>query len=402
MFDPDYSEEVDASPYGIPYVLASILNKPKIISILVTCLVLFGLWIYYSDYPGDAQGQAQDQAQNTSAPVQQALENTSDKSGYVGPEVCAGCHADTAKSWAMTIHRKTLFNKESSRKGCEGCHGPGGPHVAAGGDPTKIVRFKTLKPSQANDICLKCHKQSDLTLWHTGLHARAKLSCTNCHDPHSPGEKTLLNDIENGKLQLEGLTRAIDQAVIEGNIAAEGSEEKAAANEKVAQLKTERNALRDKLKGVETLYQRTAEPYVCYNCHKSQQVQSKMPSHHPIPEGKMSCSSCHSPHGGQISMLTQESVVDTCFRCHPEKVGPFTFDHPPVTEDCTTCHNPHGSVQNNLLMQQEPFVCLKCHSGSHSRGNALGNPVPFARFYTECTDCHNQIHGSDNHQAFHF
>jgi len=154
-------------------------------------------------------------------------------------------------------------------------------------------------------------------------------------------------DIESGKLDLSDLTTVIQRTELAANAAAAGSEEKAKSNKEVSELKAKADALREKIKATETAYKRVAEPYICYNCHKAQQVQVKMPSHHPIPENKMQCSSCHNPHGGPNGMLKEESVNETCFKCHAEKEGPFTFDHPAVSENCTNCHNPHGSVQNN-------------------------------------------------------
>ncbi len=342
----------------------------KLAFTLVFCLVLGLVWFY--------TGQAQDEPK------------------YIGSEVCSTCHADTVKTWSHTVHRRMLFNKEPSQNGCEACHGPGGAHVEGGGDIKKIIRPQELPPNKLADTCLKCHSGEHVTQWQTSVHARAKVSCIKCHDLHSEGEKKLLSDVENAKLSVQGLTRAIKQTDVGSNVAPAGSEDKLAANKKVKELTAELEEARKQLKGAETAYRRSIEPYVCFDCHKQQEVQSRMPSHHPIAEGKVKCTDCHNPHGGPNGMLKQENVDETCRQCHAEKVGPFVFEHPAVTEECTNCHNPHGSVNNKLQLQNEPFLCMKCHTGTHSPRGDIGR---FAQRYATCTNCHTQIHGSDTHEA---
>ena len=147
------------------------------------------------------------------------------------------------------------------------------------------------------------------------------------------------------------------------------------------------------------------EPYVCYKCHADIYAKNAMPSHHPIKEGKMMCSDCHDPHGQTEDNLKEPTINMVCYKCHAEKQGPFAYEHPPVTENCAICHNPHGTVANNLLRQPATFLCLRCHTG-HRKGPTGPNHTPLmgdvgtspslqAAFYTDCTQCHKQIHGSD-------
>lgn len=158
-----------------------------------------------------------------------------------------------------------------------------------------------------------------------------------------------------------------------------------------------------------------SEPNTCFKCHTDIKVKSFYPSHHPMREGRMKCSSCHSHHGSLVKNLkTNERLNDLCFKCHADKRGPFVFEHAPVQEDCLSCHNPHGTVANNLLKQNEPFLCLQCHE-SHFHAGRIGMEEPKTlpstqrystnphgtegwrrAFLTKCTQCHFRIHGTDN------
>jgi DmsE family decaheme c-type cytochrome len=149
------------------------------------------------------------------------------------------------------------------------------------------------------------------------------------------------------------------------------------------------------------------DPQVCYKCHAAIYAKNAMPSHHPIKEGKIQCNDCHDPHGQTEDNLKEPTVNMVCYKCHAEKQGPFTYEHPPVTENCAICHDPHGTVTNNLLRQPTTFLCLRCHTG-HRIGPPPGgpnhdpllgdvgmSPALQTAFYTECTQCHSEIHGSD-------
>ena len=125
----------------------------------------------------------------------------------------------------------------------------------------------------------------------------------------------------------------------------------------------------------------------------------------------MVCSDCHDPHGQETGNLKEATVNLLCYKCHAEKQGPFAFEHPPVRENCGICHNPHGAVANNLLKQPATFLCLRCHAGHNaalagdhpgvSLNMAVNTPSSLALssragFYTNCTQCHTQIHGTNN------
>ena len=96
----------------------------------------------------------------------------------------------------------------------------------------------------------------------------------------------------------------------------------------------------------------------CSQCHKNKRAEIWRTSHMPVREGKMTCSSCHNPHGSfGESLLKEATVNDTCYKCHAEKRGPFLFEHAPVRESCTNCHDPHGSVNDFMLKISRPRLC---------------------------------------------
>jgi len=140
---------------------------------------------------------------------------------------------------------------------------------------------------------------------------------------------------------------------------------------------------------------------VCFQCHPNVRGQFNLPSHHGVPEGKMSCTDCHPPHKGSIfrgggTALT--SANEACLRCHPAQRGPYVFEHEAMREGCTTCHTPHGSVNAKLLTVRDANLCFKCHFQRVSNGRlVIGGSDHTARLQQgTCwtAGCHEAVHGS--------
>lgn len=264
----------------------------------------------------------------------------------VGSDACVACHSDKAESFKKSLHGKKLpiVKKVGFDKACESCHGAGSLHAAAAGDKNNpgfstIKKLSGLESKDLSKVCFTCHKQKEIIMWDTSSHAQSGLTCARCHSVHEG----------QGPTQLK-----------------KGSTE------------------------------------TCLDCHSKLKAETKLPSHHPLLEGKMNCSSCHNPHGGVEGNLKTESVEETCFKCHAEKAGPFAHEHPPVTESCAICHKPHGSANEALLKQPQPFLCMRCHKWPHtnSTNNAQAFDISKIQDRQRCTDCHREIHGSDRHAAF--
>jgi len=148
----------------------------------------------------------------------------------------------------------------------------------------------------------------------------------------------------------------------------------------------------------------------CYKCHQDKRAEMNKISHHPVREGKMTCFTCHDPHGSITTKnLRAPSVNELCYNCHTEKRGPFLWEHAPVRENCLSCHTPHGS--NHLKLQQTsvPFLCQQCHANTRHPGtlyDATRLPQQYDPstgvnriFNRACVQCHAAIHGSNHPSA---
>jgi DmsE family decaheme c-type cytochrome len=279
---------------------------------------------------------------------------------YVGSEACKTCHADVWLNFYKNAHyRSVASGKEAPAKtGCEGCHGPGGAHVANGGGKATIAAFSTFTPDQAQETCLGCH-QKDVSRANIrrSVHTGADVVCTNCHSIHKSATPRFL------------LAKA--------------------------------------------------QKDLCYSCHSPVRAQFEMPSKHRVNEGVVQCSDCHNPHGssasasrmGGSSAMLQPAFdnEEPCLKCHVDKRGPFVFEHASVrVESCEACHVPHGSMNAKLLTRPVVFtICLECHNGAGTFGREnlgvfrtpathnLLNPT-----YQHCTLCHVRIHGSNSDPTF--
>jgi len=143
-------------------------------------------------------------------------------------------------------------------------------------------------------------------------------------------------------------------------------------------------------------------PEACFACHLDKKAQFNLPSHHPVLEGKISCTDCHDPHkgdviiGGGTELMSKNEI---CAKCHTEQMGPFIFQHEATREGCTTCHNPHGSVNARLLVARNQTLCLRCHFQQQTNtGHILIGDFDHTTFLNRGTcwsaGCHEAIHGS--------
>jgi len=276
-------------------------------------------------------------------------------SDFLGDKKCAECHDDVAANFVNSAHAIYMHAPGAplDKQGCEACHGPGSFHVRD--QDSVVISYKTISAKEVEDACLRCH--GDLMKkphWDSEAHARAGISCVDCHQIH-PKENVNITGGDRGVVQ-----KQVFAAVKPSN----------------PLLKAD-------------------EPTLCNQCHKAEVMKFRDNSHHPIPEGRMLCSDCHSIHPTNADRLKATSFKSKCVTCHQDIAGPFAFEHDPVAgwtgSGCTECHNPHGSNNPTLLKSFSRGLCLQCHTdkGAHHPGHT-------------CWDagCHVAIHGSNTNADF--
>jgi DmsE family decaheme c-type cytochrome len=269
--------------------------------------------------------------------------------GYAGTDSCVLCHDAEGKSIEHSRHGLAKNERTpAATLGCESCHGPGQAHID---DEAKghIKKFSALKPAEINETCLTCHNRGTHAGWEGSKHEARNLSCTTCHSVHKP---------------------------------------------------------------VSTEYQlvKATETQLCATCHRLQVAKTERAvAHMPVREGKMSCSSCHNPHGSISNVKALKvgsSVVESCTSCHTEMRGPVLWEHAPVRENCATCHDPHGSSNDRMLVVRMPMLCQRCHIASKHPAtlydkDQITTNKSNRMFGRSCVNCHSNVHGS-NHPSGQF
>ncbi|MGQ0762098.1 MAG: DmsE family decaheme c-type cytochrome [Acidobacteriota bacterium] len=323
------------------------MRLTKLIKSLLVCTSVLGLVVWFaSTRSSQAVGPRDANPRPISA--------TPQGSDYIGSDACKDCHEQQSNNFSHTVHAKvqTAGYWKDKTTGCESCHGPGKAH-AAEGDPAKIKNPGKMKPDEVSATCQMCHSQmNEHAMWRGSKHESAGLSCISCHSSHA--------------------TRpAFNPGTVFANVT------------------TETKLLKGR-----------TEAETCYQCHgdmrKAQFQRSTHLFRNEDREMRVSCSSCHEPHGSiGPKMMRTGSVNETCYTCHAEKRGPFLWEHSPTRENCATCHKPHGSNNTNLLVSRAPMLCQQCHiQGRHQ--TIPSRPNSGFVMNRACLDCHPQVHGSNH------
>ena len=265
---------------------------------------------------------------------------------YIGEKECYTCHSHIKRKFMANIHGRIFSGNPGNNleaKSCEACHGPGKAH--------KIAADKIDKGEKVPlDVEFSLRKGAGSVAKNNGL-------CLKCHEKNS-------QSIWKGSSHEMSEIGCIDCHTIHGEEKAHGTRS-------------------------------------CISCHVQKRTQMQRSSHVPLREGKVTCTSCHNPHGSMgPNMLRQSSTNENCYSCHAEKRGPLIWEHAPVRENCSNCHDPHGSNLGSLLVMRVPYLCESCHAMIYHPSTVYDGATLAARDKHQvgkaCLNCHPMIHGSNH------
>lgn len=246
----------------------------------------------------------------------------------VGTNVCKGCHDETFKAWQATKHG-------ANNIGCETCHGPGGTHVATGGN--KLYIDKVF----AAGLCGSCHKDI-FADWSKSLHNNhpdvaefGRSPCMNCHSAQG-----YVNVVFKGNDKFPVPYH------LEGQTCATCHNPHSAANQ--TQL---RFVGTSKLPSGQVVSVGLAAN--CANCHNQRRIPSDI-------EGQVKNAFGRGPHEG----TSTEMLEATDAWEFPGKG--YNFPSSPhkdvVTDTCVTCHmKPTANAAPIHAMEPQLAACKTCH-----------------------------------------
>lgn len=96
-----------------------------------------------------------------------------------------------------------------------------------------------------------------------------------------------------------------------------------------------------------------------------------------VPPIKKDCDTCHISQAMGVSLTLKAPLSELCINCHPDRVSPaehkidiaptmMPINALPLDEEgrmtCITCHDPHGTTRIvKMLRTEHDKLCRYCH-----------------------------------------
>ncbi len=265
--------------------------------------------------------------------------------------VCADCHDEVAAGMTHQIHMRIQpFEVYGRQVGCEGCHGDGTQHMEEG-DPALIRTFKE-KSTDDNAACMSCHVSSGhsgrflnstgVSEWQVSTHAMENLACVDCHAIH--GKSKPLSTCKSCHTEVYAQFQLPNHhPVPEGKMSCNNCHNPHSANEYM--LTNNNMRLND----------------LCYTCHQSQEGPFIF-EHSPVQESCSLCHMPHGSVADKLLTANEPMLCLQCHEFHfhaalispegPTEVGGTEYENPEgeysmnaaFTTKCSQCHSQvHGT-----------------------------------------------------------
>lgn len=311
----------------------------------------------------------------------------------VGRSSCIACHAPHG-STVLKMLVSARQHKPFAERSCDGCHRKGF------GSKTRLKRSGAA-------LCYACHSDLEARFSKGVVHGAVRQGkCTGCHSPHVAVEKKLL--VASG-----------------ARLCASCHASQAARASGPGGHKPARDCLTCHAphQSAETGLLVKPVPALCVSCHaKGDKDGALLSSKHLGADlTKLSCTSCHDPHGSPVKGLIADGSIHPpfadsgCDRCHEGSAGKLTlgggtplcgachaeieqsagtaaFPHAAVTVgECVMCHTPHASAQKRLLQAPSTEICGACHDDKVAKRGEFTHGVVTTM---GCQACHEPHGGS--------
>ena len=257
----------------------------------------------------------------------------------------------------------------------------------------------------SSDECLLCHEGVDRNLFGTPHRLTAgtdnlktEVACVDCHT----GGATHIDDPSADNIGIA--TRLTGHAAAE--LCNKCHESHASLDDYGFNLHSELElncTSCHRVKCISESLLQDSEGYFCLTCHEDKVTGFMGVSNHPVFQEQLSCLSCHRFVKRQVDNAAYDPA-GVCGQCHPEKAGPFLYEHDAATAyavdggGCLECHAPHGSENNYLLKQSGQDLCRQCHLPPPEHAQNSAHDDAWARY--DCIVCHTDIHGSFDNNLF--